>query len=355
MRLISSLLLLVYSARLALSLNLTNQTAVLGYWGSNLAGKMGDRDQKRLSSYCQNTTYDAIILSSVIDFNVDGWPVYDFSNLCSDSDTFSGSELKKCPQIETDIQVCQENGIKVLLSIGGYNGNFSLNNDDDGTNFAFQVWNIFGSGEDSYRPFGKAVVDGFDLEVNKGTNTAYSAFAKRMLEIYASDPRRKYYISAAPTCMVPDHTLTKAISENSFDFLSIHTFNSSTGEGCSGSRNSTFDAWVEYAEDSAYNTNTSLFYGVVGHQNGSNGFISPKNLTRDLLNYKANSTLFGGVTIWDTSLAAMSYDNSSETFVEAIHKILDTKSKHSSSKSSHDSSQGLESTSSIALNPTRSC
>ncbi|EPY52146.1 chitinase [Schizosaccharomyces cryophilus OY26] len=322
MQSVYSLLLLAIISQVTWALNFSNHSTVVGYWGSNLSGELGYRDQKPLADYCKSSNYDVVILSSVIDFSVNGWPVYDFSNLCSDSDKFRGTELKQCPQIERDIQVCQQEGVKVLLSIGGYNGDFTIDDEDDGQKFAFQMWNVFGGGQELYRPFGKAVVDGFNLEVNKGTNTAYSAFAKRLLEIYTSDPDRKYYLSAAPTCMVPDKTLTNAVAHNSFDFLSIHTFNASTGVGCNGSRNSTFAAWVEYAEDSAYDTETALLYGIIAQPNAAvDGYMNSSNLISTLQAYKSNSSLFGGVAVWDTSLAEMSY-NTSTSYIDIVRNVL---------------------------------
>jgi hypothetical protein len=74
------------------------------------------------------------------------------------------------PALETDIQHCQEIGKQVLISIGGPHADMPLDSDEQAIDFADKLWELFGPVTDaidpSLRPFGSAVVDGFDLSMS---------------------------------------------------------------------------------------------------------------------------------------------------------------------------------------------
>jgi len=62
-----------------------------------------------------------------------------------------------------DIQTCQSLGKIVLLSLGGAVGTYGFKNANQAETFATTLWNMFAEGYGSLRPFGDALVDGFDL------------------------------------------------------------------------------------------------------------------------------------------------------------------------------------------------
>jgi len=62
-----------------------------------------------------------------------------------------------------DIQTCQAAGKAVVLSLGGAVGTYGFTSSSQAQQFAQQVWDLFGEGTSSTRPFGSSVVDGFDL------------------------------------------------------------------------------------------------------------------------------------------------------------------------------------------------
>jgi chitinase len=62
-----------------------------------------------------------------------------------------------------DIKTCQDAGKIVLLSLGGAIGDYGFSSSAEAESFATTVWNLFGEGTSSTRPFGSSVVDGFDL------------------------------------------------------------------------------------------------------------------------------------------------------------------------------------------------
>ena len=62
-----------------------------------------------------------------------------------------------------DIETCQAAGKVVLLGLGGAIGKYGFSSASQAVTFATTLWNLFGEGKSSTRPFGSAVIDGFDL------------------------------------------------------------------------------------------------------------------------------------------------------------------------------------------------
>lgn len=120
-----------------------------------------------------------------------------------------GTELLNCPQMENgkrvnvhmlyktnkniakDIKYCQEKGKKILLSLGGATPEYGLDSIESGQSFADELWNTFGAGQHEHRPFGNAVVDGFDLDIENGAKAGYPAFINRMREHYSKHSNKK--------------------------------------------------------------------------------------------------------------------------------------------------------------------
>jgi hypothetical protein len=75
--------------------------------------------------------------------------------------------LSYYPTVEADITECQTKyRKKIFLSIGGEGNTLPLASDEDAITFANHVWELFGSPghiDPSLRPFGSAVLDGYDL------------------------------------------------------------------------------------------------------------------------------------------------------------------------------------------------
>lgn len=118
-----------------------------------------------------------------------GWPGTNFGNACwgdgyqYDAPGYGGVYNKKnnhlqshCTNLAQDIQYCQSQGKKVLLSLGGSGTTYQLTGTADGEFFAKFLWNAFGPKTSSWtgpRPFdplpgtaGPAtVVDGFDFDI----------------------------------------------------------------------------------------------------------------------------------------------------------------------------------------------
>jgi len=117
----------------------------------------------------------------------------------SDNRTFPGSTLPDCSTLASGIHACQAKGKIVTISLGGATGVIGFTNDTQASKFADQIWNIFlGSfvllcvysmlseselligGSSDTRPFGNAVLDGIDLDVEGGSKTGYTAFVNQI-------------------------------------------------------------------------------------------------------------------------------------------------------------------------------
>lgn len=105
-----------------------------------------------------------------------GYPGTNFGNQCGSATyNISGTVtqlLSDCSQLAEDIPVCQNAGKKVFLSLGGaYPANQEITSDQSAIDFANFIWGAFGpvtaewNQTDGPRPFGDAVVDGFDFDI----------------------------------------------------------------------------------------------------------------------------------------------------------------------------------------------
>ena len=126
---------------------------------------------------CQDPSTDVIALAFLTTFfGTGGLPVINFAGSCN-GPTFPGTDLLECDQIayflfelimltltyRQDIKTCQDAGKIILLSLGGAIGEYGFSSSSEAETFATTLWNLFGEGTSSTRPFGSSIVDGFDL------------------------------------------------------------------------------------------------------------------------------------------------------------------------------------------------
>lgn len=79
--------------------------------------------------------------------------------------------LLSCPELAGNVTECQRRyGKKVLLSVGGADGNIMFESEEEAKGFADVLWGLFGpmggegvSVDVGLRPFGEVEVDGFDV------------------------------------------------------------------------------------------------------------------------------------------------------------------------------------------------
>ncbi|KAG2171822.1 hypothetical protein INT43_008202 [Umbelopsis isabellina] len=270
------------------------------YWGQD-----SSNGQQSLASYCQDSTVDIIILSFLYTFYGPGnEPEIDFANEDGGCSYFSGTNLYHCPSIGNDIKTCQSKGKKILLSLGGADGSYGFSSNSAAQAYADQIWGLFGNGNGSLRPFDTAVLDGFDLDIEGGTNTGYAAFITQMRTHYASDTSKQYYISGAPQCPFPDQWLGASLDSAWYDFVWVQFYNNY----CSvqgGSFN--FNTWDNWAKTSSVNPNVKVFLGLPGSTGAAgSGYVNANTLKSTIPSLRSQYSSFGGVMMWDASEA---YDN----------------------------------------------
>ena len=216
--------------------------AIVAYWGQNGAGGRtpGDRTryEKELDETCNdNPHYDAMVLGFVITFgdtrNASGGPMLNFSFHCETAYDDKNPVLLRCPQIEQGIIACQQKRKKVLLSLGGAAGGYSFTSDAHAVSFAQMTWDMFMGGKSPIRPFGTAIIDGIDLDIEGGQRSGYTAYVRKLRELTKTDPSRRYLITGAPQCPFPDAFMgpgpfpgtVLGEAANQFDYLWVQFYN----------------------------------------------------------------------------------------------------------------------------------
>ncbi|GAA5795914.1 chitinase 1 [Helicostylum pulchrum] len=271
-----------------------NGPNILYYWGQNSAG--GGNTQGTLGSYCKTGKMDGVLISFLHIFNVGGKPGMNLSNACET--TFPGLQLLDCPAIGADIKVCQDLGVKVILSLGGASGSYSLANDAAGVTFANTLWDLFGGGTSDTRPFGDAVIDGIDLDIEGGPSTGYGALVTAARSKFGSN----FLVGAAPQCPFPDLILGSVINSVGFDYINVQFYNNY----CSASSGSfNFDTWADWAKNVSPNKNVKIMLTLPGAPTAAGSGYVPISTISTLVPTLAStySGVYGGVAIWDASQA----------------------------------------------------
>lgn len=291
---------LLASSATAFSASATTNLAV--YWGQNSGGSQGT-----LATYCQDSTIDIIPLAFLTAFGTGSYNL-NFANMCSGA-TLADSTLIECDQIAADIKTCQAAGKKILLSMGGASGSYGFSSSAQAVQVANDMWNYFGGGSSSIRPFGTSIVDGFDLDIENNDPAYYPDFIAQLRTLYASQSAKTYYISGAPQCVYPDASLKDALADSYFDFLFIQFYNNWCGVYQYGSISGAFnyDVWDTWAKSTSQNPNVKLYLGVAaatGAANSGTGYVAPSLMIEAAQGLQAQyPTSFGGVMMWDASQA----------------------------------------------------
>ncbi|KAG2208479.1 hypothetical protein INT47_010175 [Mucor saturninus] len=271
----------------------TSKPNVFYYWGQNSAG--GGSTQSSLSYYCQSGQADAVILSFLNVFNVGGLPGMNLAGACQT--TFPGLQLLSCPSVGDDIRTCQGLGVKVILSLGGAAGAYSLSGDSDAAMFATTLWNLFGGGGSSTRPFGDTVIDGIDLDIEGGPSTGYAALVTAAKAKFGSG----FIVGAAPQCPFPDVILGSVINAVAFDYVNVQFYNNYCS-AASGSFN--FATWANWASSTSPNKNVKVMLTLPGSSTAAgSGYIPMSTISTIVPQLASQYSSYGGVSIWDASQA----------------------------------------------------
>jgi chitinase len=154
------------------------------------------------------------------------------------------------------------------------------------------------------RPFGKAVVDGFDFDFEATANNL-AAFGQKLRSLMDAAGGKKFYLSAAPQCVFPDAAVGAALNAVSFDFVMIQFYNNWCGvsnfvEGSTTQNAFNFDVWDNWAKTTSPNKNVKLLIGVPAAAGAGGGYTSGSKL-KAAINWSQKYSSFGGAMMWDMS------------------------------------------------------
>ncbi|KAF9056654.1 glycoside hydrolase superfamily [Panaeolus papilionaceus] len=286
-------------------------TLPLRYWGQNSYGAGHSDDpsnfQKRLSYYCNDNAIDVFPLAFAnVFFGTGGLPSLNLANTCNpmDNATFSGTALPNCQSLASDIATCQSKGKIVTLSLGGATGAVGFQSDSQANSFAQTIWDLFLGGSSSTRPFGNAVLDGVDLDIEGGGSTYYATFVNKIRSLGAQSSK-KFYITAAPQCVYPDAALSGVLNSASFDAIYVQFYNNPCGlQNYGQASNWNFGIWDNWARTISPNKNVKVYIGAPASSSAAGGgYVALNTLSSIAVEMRKSFPSFGGVMMWDASQA----------------------------------------------------
>ncbi|KAL0428797.1 UNVERIFIED_CONTAM: Hevamine-A [Sesamum radiatum] len=235
------------------------------YWGQN--GNEGT-----LENTCATGNYKYVILAFLSSFGNGQKPMLNLAGHC---DPYSNG----CTGLSSDIKSCQAKGIKVLLSIGGGAGGYTLASSQDARQLATYLWNNFLGGNSSSRPLGEAVLDGIDFDIEGGTSQHWDELA-RFLAAY-SKRGKKIYLTAAPQCPFPDAWVGGALKTGLFDYIWVQFYNNPPCQYTSGDIDNLEEAWKTWTSSVPA---TKIFLGLPAAPDAAgSGFIPVTDLISTVL------------------------------------------------------------------------
>ncbi|KAF9559002.1 Chitinase 1 [Mortierella alpina] len=293
----------VIFARTTLAFDPLSRSNVVNYWGQNSVSFTGGSEAD-LVDYCNDGTVNVFAIGFISQI-VNGQPILNLSKHCGQ--VFPGTKLLNCPKIASDIKTCQSRGKAVVISIGGASGSYSLPDAKSGRDFAEQIWNLFLGGSSSTRPFGDAVLDGVDLDLESGQNAGYVAFIETLRAKFGgSGSSRRFYITAAPQCPYPDQATKEALAASWFDLVWVQFYNNYCGVNNFDNGQFNFDTWNNWATTVSLNKNVRILLGVPGGPGAAGSGVIDANQLVKILGFVQRYSNFGGVMMWDAGIARQS-------------------------------------------------
>ncbi|KAL0954737.1 hypothetical protein HGRIS_003691 [Hohenbuehelia grisea] len=286
------------------SFNISRPDNVAAYWGQNSYGNafpgQPSKWQQTLDSYCQDDSIDIIPIAFLTQFTTP--PSINLANSCT-GPYFPGTQLLNCAFMATQIKKCQSKGKTILLSLGGATGGPAFKNDADAKKFADQIWNLFLGGTSKTRPFGSAVLDGVDLDIEAGSPTGLGAFVNQ-IRSRAKGQKKKYFVTAAPQCVYPDFYLGKALDTVSFDAVFVQFYNNPCGLDQYGKSGWNFERWDRWARTTSINKKVKIFIGApASSTSAGRGYVNATRLATIAKETRKKYPSFGGIMLWDVSQA----------------------------------------------------
>jgi chitinase len=272
------------------------------WWGQSAASSAHS-----LNEICNDDSFDIVMLSFLNNFfSGGGMPTLNLGpatgapsaaqSAAGATGLFSGSSLIPA------IQACQSSGKKVMLTLGGAAGysQSAFTDDNQASEFAETLWNLFLGGSSALRPFGSIKLDGIDVDNENKDQTGYTAFVSALRGKFSGDSSKEYLISAAPQCPRPDASIPLDAMKQ-MDIVWVQFYNNpSCNHGTSGFIDSV-KAW----SDDLAGSNAKLYIGAIADVSQGSGFIDTASLASEVSNVQSlNLPNYGGYALWDAALAA---------------------------------------------------
>jgi chitinase len=296
-----------------------NSAQNVAYWGQ-------DGHVRDLINYCKPSSgIDIIILSFLYRFgNGNTIPSGELGVHCRITPNGEG---QNCQGMADAINTCKSYGIKVIVSLGGSIGAYSLSSQAEAEAIGQHLWEAYGNTRGSVpRPFGATFVDGWDFDVEAwGGNDFYQFLIGRLRSNFASDPQHRYFITGGPQCPIPEPYMETIIQNSEFDYLWVQHYNNPY---CSNGGNINFDAWVANIAGTR-SANAKIVIGVpasplasTGTASGAQYYMDPHTLASVVSQHKDNHA-FGGLMTWSAGWSDTNVNNGC-TYVQEMKRILKT-------------------------------
>ncbi|KAG1863174.1 glycoside hydrolase family 18 protein [Suillus subalutaceus] len=294
-------LFLCFVTRTIAQFDMSSNQNLAVYWGQNSYGAVNPDDpanwQQPISYYCNDTVINTLPIAFLDEF-------YSTGNLPSINLANARTNLLNCSFLASDIEYCQAAGKIVTMSLGGATGSAGFTNDTEAAAYAQIIWDLFLGGSSTTRPFGSAVLDGIDMDIEGGTQTGFVSFltALRTLMDGGSKP---YYITAAPQCPYPDAYIGTTLDEFGFDAVYVQFYNNYCElTNYNDTNDWDFSTWANWAETASPNPDVKVYIGAPASSSAAgSGYVSPSTFTTIIQQTMAEYSSFGGVMLWDASQA----------------------------------------------------
>ncbi|KAH7840915.1 hypothetical protein Vadar_023283 [Vaccinium darrowii] len=249
------------------------------YWGQN--GFEGN-----LTALCDTGRFAYVNIAFLNTFGNGQTPSINLAGHCNPA-------TNGCTIFSDQIKYCQKKKIKVMLSLGGGVGSYSLASKADAYNVSMYLWNNFLGGESSNRPLGDAVLDGIDFDIEQGSPLYWDDLACYLRDLGG----KKVHLSAAPQCPYPDYFVGNALKTGLFDFVWVQFYNNPSCDYLNGNTTNLLDSWALWTEKvKAW----GFFLGLPADSEAAgSGFIPVDVLTTEVLPVVRKSEKYGGVMLWD--------------------------------------------------------
>ncbi|XP_043693765.1 hevamine-A-like [Telopea speciosissima] len=252
------------------------------YWGQN--GYEGT-----LNETCASGNYAYVNLAFLYKFGGGQTPEINLAGHCNPD---SGG----CTIVSNQITYCQSLGLKVMLSLGGGSGNYTLTSNQDVKDVAEYLWNNYLGGQSSSRPLGEAVLDGIDFDIEMGSTEYWDKLARYLWKYNKQGSKKKVYLTAAPQCPYPDKYLGTALNTGLFDYVWVQFYNNNPCEYTSGNVTNLLSSWNKWTSTVPAG---KFFLGLPASSDAAgSGFIPADVLTSQVLPVTKASSKYGGVMLW---------------------------------------------------------